>query len=102
ATHYLAIQYAGTVSFVQEIANLLPTLLQARPQSLMAVPRVWEKMHAALRAGIDAEEDERRRRIAQRAIATGVRAVELEMRGEKVPAKLRLQHAVFDRVVFSK
>ncbi|MEX1163270.1 MAG: long-chain fatty acid--CoA ligase [Nitriliruptor sp.] len=102
ATHYLAIQYAGTVSFVQEIANLLPTLLQSRPQSLMAVPRVWEKMHAALRAGIDAEEDERRRKVAQKAIAIGMEAVELEMRGEKVPLKLRLQHAAFDKVVFTK
>jgi long-chain acyl-CoA synthetase len=101
-SHYLAIQFATTIFYAAEVAQLLPTLLEARPHALMAVPRVWEKMHAALRAGIDAEEDERRRKVAQKAIEVGTRAVDLEMRGQKVPVKLRLQHRLFDKLVFSK
>ncbi|WP_052665436.1 AMP-dependent synthetase/ligase [Nitriliruptor alkaliphilus] len=101
-SHYLAIRFATTVYYAAEVAQLLPTLLEARPHALMAVPRVWEKMHAALRAGIDAEEDERRRKVAQKAIAVGTEAVGLEMRGEKVPVRLRLQHRLFDKLVFSK
>jgi long-chain acyl-CoA synthetase len=102
ATHYLAILYAGTVSYVADLADLLPTLLHTRPQSLMAVPRVWEKLYAALYGGIEAEPDERRRRIALKAIEIGTRAVDLQMRGRKVPLPLRLQHRVVDRVVFSR
>jgi long-chain acyl-CoA synthetase len=101
-THYLAIRYAGTVSFVPDITKVLPTLLETRPQTFMAVPRVWEKMHVALLVGIAAEPDERRRKLVERALAVGTEVVEARLRGEHPSFKLRLQHQLFDRLVFSR
>jgi long-chain acyl-CoA synthetase len=54
-THYNGINIGGTVYFVRDVAEVLETLQEARPQMFMAVPRVWEKMQAALLAKIDAD-----------------------------------------------
>jgi long-chain acyl-CoA synthetase len=101
-THYLGVRFAGTVYFVREVAQVLETLQEARPQLFMAVPRVWEKMHAALTAKIAANEDERKRKLALKAIDVGTRAVREEMTGGSPSLGLRLQHALFDKLVFSK
>ncbi len=99
-THYIGLRYGGTIWFVRNMADVAETLAAARPQMFMAVPRVWEKMHAALLARI--EEDPRRAPIARRAIAVGVACVEAELAGRPVPRHLRPQRALFDRIVFQK
>ncbi len=40
----------------------------ARPTMFGSVPRIWEKLKAALEAGIEAEPDERKRAATQEAI----------------------------------
>ncbi len=101
-THYLGIRYAGTISFVRDMSEVLETLQQARPQLFMAVPRVWEKMHAALLAKVEASEDPRKRKLALKAIEVATEKVGIELAGDTPSLKLKLQHALFDRLVFSK
>ncbi|MCC5947200.1 MAG: long-chain fatty acid--CoA ligase [Nitriliruptoraceae bacterium] len=101
-THYLGIMAAGTIYFVREVSAVLETLQEARPQVFMAVPRVWEKMHAALLAKIHATEDARKRGLALKAIDVGMARVRAELDGGRASLGLRLQHAVFDRLVFAK
>ncbi len=101
-THYLGIRYAGTIFFVRDMSEVLETLQQARPQLFMAVPRVWEKMHAALLAKIEASEDPRKRKLALKAVDAATEKVGIELAGETPSLKLKLQHALFDRLVFSK
>ena len=99
-THYVGISSGGTIYFVRDLADVLQTLQEARPHLFMAVPRVWEKMQAALLARIDA--DGRRGKLARRAIDAGVAAEKAEIAGETPPLRLRLQLPVWDRLVFSK
>lgn len=99
-THYLGIRHGGAVSFVRNVADVLPTLQATRPQLFMAVPRVWEKMHAAIVARID--EDPKKAPIARRALKVGVAVAEAQQRGERVSPVAKAQHALFDRLVFSK
>lgn len=99
-THYNGINVGGTVYFVREVAQVLETLQEARPQMFMAVPRVWEKMQAALLAKIDA--DDRKGPLARRAIAAGIAAVEARMAGRTPSLALRAQLPIWDRLVFSK
>jgi long-chain acyl-CoA synthetase len=101
-THYTGIRFAGTVYFVKEVAQVVETLQEARPHTFMAVPRVWEKMHAALNAKIRATEDDRKRKLALKALDVGMAKVREEMAGRTPSLMLRVQHAVFDKLVFAK
>jgi long-chain acyl-CoA synthetase len=101
-SHYMGIRYAATAYFVRELPDVLETMLEARPNSFMAVPRVWEKLHAGLMQRIDEGDDERRRKLAHRAIEVGTRRVTEQLAGRRPSMALRAQHAVFDRLVFSK
>lgn len=100
-THYVGIRFAGSVTFVREIGEVLESLQSARPQMFMAVPRVWEKFHVRLLQRIE-EMPERRRALAERAIAAGLERVRLEMSSRPVPAGLKARTVVFDRLVFSR
>ncbi|MCA1783591.1 MAG: long-chain fatty acid--CoA ligase [Intrasporangiaceae bacterium] len=99
-THYNGINIGGTIYFVPEVAQVLETLQEARPQMFMAVPRVWEKMQAALLAKIDA--DDRKGPLARRAIAASTAAVEARMAGRTPSLALRAQLPIWDKLVFSK
>src|SRR5699024_12481037 len=43
--------YANAVTCRADMADLAPALVQTRPTVFGAVPRVWEKLRAALEAG---------------------------------------------------
>jgi long-chain acyl-CoA synthetase len=102
ATHYVGMWAAAWVHFCPEVLKVFEVVPEVRPYSFVGVPRVWEKIQAAITAGLAAEPNERKRKIAERAIETGREAVRLERAGEPVPLGLRVKRAVFDRLVFSK
>ena len=80
----------------------LPKSLPAlKPTFWGAVPRVVEKLKAALEAGIAAEPDEQRRAGLQKAIEIGRQKVAAEQAGE-VPAELAQAYAQMDELVLSK
>ena len=54
-SHYSAIANGFEVTTCPEPSQIVPYLVQTRPQFFFAVPRVWEKAHAALRAAIGAD-----------------------------------------------
>lgn len=101
-THYVGIRAGGTISFVQDVAEVLPTLQEARPNVFMAVPRVWEKMHTRIMGRIHETENERKRALALKAVEVGTAKVRAELAGRTPSPKVRLQHALFDRLVFAK
>ena len=101
-SHYLGIGRALTVYFVRDISELLTTLQGARPQLLFGVPRVWEKMHTRLLDRVEDTERAFERTLARRALAVGQATARLRLAGEQVPPRLRLQHALLDRLVLAK
>jgi long-subunit acyl-CoA synthetase (AMP-forming) len=66
------------------------------------VPRIVEKLKAALEAAIAADPDEQRRDATRSAIDLGVHVVRLRQAGEPVPEEIAAQHAVADERVLSK
>jgi long-chain acyl-CoA synthetase len=76
-----------------EVAQLFSVLLEVRPTGFGAVPRIWEKLHAGLTAGINKDPDEQRRGRVLGALEVARAIVALEQRGEPVPAELRQQRA---------
>ena len=99
---YGPLRLRGHVWFCPDPAQAVEYVRQARPTLFFGVPRVWEKVRAGIQAKLAAEENERRRKIAERAVATGLEVVRRGQRGEPVPLGLRARHAVLERLVLAK
>ena len=56
-----------------------------RPNWFFAVPRIWEKLKAALEIGFEQEQDPMRRKAVEVALDVGRRKMEAEQAGEGVP-----------------
>jgi long-chain acyl-CoA synthetase len=57
STHYTAVAARYDVACLADMAQLPAALREVRPQILVGVPRVWEKMHAGLLAALSADPD---------------------------------------------
>jgi long-chain acyl-CoA synthetase len=90
------------VWFCPDPTQAVEYVREARPTLFFGVPRVWEKVRAGIQAKLAAEESERKRKIAQRAVDTGLAVVRRTQRGEAVPFGLRARHAVLERLVLAK
>jgi long-subunit acyl-CoA synthetase (AMP-forming) len=102
STHYNQIVFGVQIVPVpdaRQIAAVLPTV---RPTVFGAVPRVFEKLVAALQAGFEREPDADRRAAVTQAIDVALNKVRLEAAGEPVPAELAAAHARLDAAVLSK
>jgi long-subunit acyl-CoA synthetase (AMP-forming) len=102
SAHYSQIVWGTQVTSVpdpKQVAAILPGL---RPTAWGAVPRVFEKLKAALEAGIAADPDESRRGAVQGAIELARKKVRLEAAGEPVPEELAAKCAALDDAVLSK
>jgi len=99
-THYGQMVWGSTVSCCPDVTQVFAYVADARPTRFGAVPRVWEKLKAALEAGFAAEPDEARRAAVSDALQLGIDKVRLEQTGEPVPPALaeaceRAETAVF-------
>jgi long-chain acyl-CoA synthetase len=85
---YAAIARGGHVYFCRDAARLAAATSVARPTGFFGVPRVWEKIQAAIKAGLAAEQDPARRAVVGRAMDVGRRYIEGTQMGRAVPAEL--------------
>jgi long-chain acyl-CoA synthetase len=83
----------------RQIAAYLPAV---RPSWFFAVPRIWEKLKAALEAGFAAEQDENRKAAIDWAIQTGLKRVRAEQAGEQLDEETAKQAEQADQLVLSK
>ena len=100
-SHYAGIKQGATVEFVPDVKQILDSLTGTRPNIMMAVPRVWEKMYAQMMARLE-DEPERRRKLVLAAIDNGKEVRRRQYAGQPVPLTMRLKHELFERVIFSK
>jgi long-chain acyl-CoA synthetase len=86
-----------------DVTNLLPDLGSFRPTFLLAVPRVFEKVYNGAEQKAESEgKGAIFRRAARTAIAYS-QALDSRARGNGGPGTgLRITHAVFDRLVYTK
>ena len=86
--YYGAMRQQTTVYFCPDPAQLFGYAVQVKPTSLIGVPRVWEKLQAALMAGIQADPDEQKRTAILGAIEVGRKLARLKQAGHQAPAEL--------------
>jgi long-chain acyl-CoA synthetase len=99
---HLSAPYVGyTIAFLADPMQAAVELRRVRPTLFPSVPRVYEKIHAAVTAGFD-ELTGPRRAVLDWALAVGRRVSRLRQARRPVPATLALQHRIADRLVYSK
>jgi long-chain acyl-CoA synthetase len=94
--------YTGyTIAFLADPLRVPEALLQVRPTVLPSVPRVYEKVYAAVSARFE-EATGVKRRLIDWALPVGREASRLREQGKEVPRGLALRLALADRLVFGK
>jgi long-chain acyl-CoA synthetase len=99
---HLNAAYSGlTIAFCPDPYAVAAALPEVRPTILPSVPRVYEKVHTAVKSAFDAETGFKRR-IIDWALRVGTRVSRLQQESTSPPPLLRLQHRLADRLVYSK
>jgi long-subunit acyl-CoA synthetase (AMP-forming) len=101
-SHYLPILLGFTTTCCPDAREVIGYLPEVRPGWFFSVPRIWEKAKAALEAGIEAEQDEERKKASKWALDVGLRKVRAEQASEEVPQELREEYEKADALVLSK
>jgi long-chain acyl-CoA synthetase len=86
--HWHAFRWASSVYFCPDSTKLFAYATEVRPTGMIGVPRVWEKLHAALGAGIAAEPNAQKRAATEVAIAVGHDIGRHRQSGAPIPAEL--------------
>jgi long-subunit acyl-CoA synthetase (AMP-forming) len=101
-SHYLPMLLGFTTTDCPDPRQVVAYLPEVRPTWFFAVPRIWEKLKAAIEAGVQAEQDAARKQATEWALDVGLRKVKHEQAGEPVPEELLAEHAKADELVLSK
>jgi long-chain acyl-CoA synthetase len=101
-SHYLPLMLGFAATCCPNAREVIAYLPEVRPTWFFSVPRIYEKLKAALEAGIEAEQDEERKKATKWALDVGLRKVKLEQAGEPVPPELAEEHAKADAEVLAK
>ncbi|MBW2529417.1 MAG: long-chain fatty acid--CoA ligase [Deltaproteobacteria bacterium] len=87
--------------FAPSLDQLLETWQAAQPSIMSSVPRVFEKVHNRILAGVS-EQPRRRQRIFAAAMALGRRRSRYLQQRRPVPWHVELAYRLVDRMVFSR
>ena len=96
-----AVTSARTVYFCPSLDRLAETLVEVRPHVFFSVPRLWEKMHAALRGALQADPDLVRRSAVQEALADALAIVAMRQADAPVPEAMTAARRRADAAVFA-
>jgi long-chain acyl-CoA synthetase len=83
------------------VDRIVENLGVVKPTFMGAAPRIFEKAHGRI-VTMQAAEGGLKEKIFTTAFRVGIEVDRLEREGERVPPLLRVQHRVFDKLVFSK
>jgi long-chain acyl-CoA synthetase len=99
--HYSAAFHGFTIAFCADVADLAESLREVGPTVLPAVPRVYEKIHAAVTGEIERSPGPKRA-IGRWALRVGAEASRLQRSGTPLPPGLRVRRAIAARLLFAK
>ncbi|GAB2663283.1 fatty acid--CoA ligase FadD11 [Saccharopolyspora gloriosae] len=96
---YLHLVFGTQITAVADGRRIAAAIPDCLPTIWGAVPRVWEKLKAAVEAAVDGEPDEERQAHLRWALDVGHRRFALLRAGEPVPPELAAEHARADEVL---
>jgi long-chain acyl-CoA synthetase len=101
-SHYLPMFVGFSTTCCPDPRQVMAYLPEVRPSWFFAVPRIWEKLKAAIEAGVEGEQDAAKKHATQWALDVGLRRTRAKQAGEEVGDELAAEHAKADELVLSK
>jgi long-chain acyl-CoA synthetase len=101
-SHYLPMLIGFTTTCCPDPRQVVAYLPEVKPTWFFAVPRIWEKLKAAIEAGVAAEQDAAKKQATEWALGVGLKKVRAEQDGGEVPEELAQEYAKADELVLSK
>jgi long-subunit acyl-CoA synthetase (AMP-forming) len=98
---YAQMLYGNTVYCCPNPREMVVYSIEVKPTAWGGVPRIWEKLKAALEAGMAAEQDAEKRKATEWAMEIGLRRADAYMDGG-VPDELQAEWDRADELVLSK
>ncbi len=83
------------------VDKIIENLSVVKPTFMGAAPRIFEKAHGRI-VTMQEQEGGAKEKIFNKAFEVGLKVDQLKRDGKSVPLPLKLQHGVFDKLVFSK
>lgn len=83
------------------VERIVDNLGVVKPTFMGAAPRIFEKAHGRI-VTMQAAEGGAKEKIFKKAFEVGIKVDKLKREGRSVPLPLKLQHGLFDKLVFSK
>ncbi|GHJ60057.1 AMP-dependent synthetase [Nocardioides sp. OK12] len=83
------------------VDKIIDNLAVVKPTFMGAAPRIFEKAYSRIHM-MQAAEGGAKEKIFNKAFEVGAKVDELKREGRSVPLPLKLQHGLFDKLVFSK
>lgn len=90
-----------SIAYAENLEALPQNLKEVRPTLMGVVPRVLEKIHDRVMEVVR-NAPAARRKIFYWALEVGKKAFPYRLKGQSLPLRLRLPHAIADRMIFSK
>ena len=94
--------FGAQVTVISDAKAIAAALPDARPTVWGAVPRVWEKLKAAIEFTASHETDEVKRQALQWALSVAARRADAELAGQSMPDDVAAEWAKADELVLSK
>jgi long-chain acyl-CoA synthetase len=101
-SQYLPTIFGFSVTDCPDPRQVVAYLPEVKPTWFFAVPRIYEKLKAAIEAGVEAEQDEQKKQATKWAISVGLKKVQAEQSGGEVSGELQQEYAKADGLVLSK
>jgi long-chain acyl-CoA synthetase len=90
-----------TTAIDGRVEKIVDNLGVVKPTFMGAAPRIFEKAHGRI-VTMQAAEGGAKEKIFNRAFEVGLKVDRLKREGKSVPLPLKVQHGLFDKLVFSK
>jgi long-subunit acyl-CoA synthetase (AMP-forming) len=100
-TQYLPMTHGLTATCCPDPRQVVAYLVEVRPTWFFAVPRIWEKLKAAMEIAFEAESDVARKEAIVWALEVGMKKVRAEQAAGIVPPELALEYAKADEEVLA-
>lgn len=83
------------------VEKIVDNCAEVKPTFMGAAPRIFEKAYGRIQT-MQAAEGGAKEKLFHKAFETGLKFEQLKREGKPIPIGLKLQHGLFDKLVFSK